>query len=377
MTKFIHTGDWHLGMQAHFLPDEARARFAQDRFDAVRKIAQIAADEGCEFVVVAGDVFDSNQVDPRVVERAMDALATFTVPVFLLPGNHDPNDPASIYGRSPWTERTPANVVLIDTPDPRSAGHHAGVEVIGVPWTSKTMLHDPVSPALASPRLSNHPIRVVVGHGVVDYLAPVQDDPAVIRSQPLAAAIEAGSADYVALGDRHSATEIEGAGGRAWYAGAPVATAHGETDPNQILLVTLEAGRCEVERRRVGGWVFEEISGDLAGEADVQALTEQLDSFTDKPRTIVRLALQGTLSLATYAQLEDSLERSDRTFASINRWARHTDLVVEPSAEDMRALDVSGYVRQALDELHLQAVRDDEDAVVARDALNLLYRLAR
>jgi DNA repair exonuclease SbcCD nuclease subunit len=42
MVKFIHTADWHLGMQAHFLPEEARARFAQDRFDAVRRIAELA-----------------------------------------------------------------------------------------------------------------------------------------------------------------------------------------------------------------------------------------------------------------------------------------------------------------------------------------------
>lgn len=41
MVKFIHTSDLHLGMQAHFLPDEARARFAQDRFDAVRRIAAV------------------------------------------------------------------------------------------------------------------------------------------------------------------------------------------------------------------------------------------------------------------------------------------------------------------------------------------------
>ena len=27
MTKFVHTGDWQLGMTRHFLSDEAQARF--------------------------------------------------------------------------------------------------------------------------------------------------------------------------------------------------------------------------------------------------------------------------------------------------------------------------------------------------------------
>lgn len=59
MVKFIHTADWHLGMQAHFLPDEARSRYARDRFDAVRRIAELAREEGCAFVVVAGDASDT------------------------------------------------------------------------------------------------------------------------------------------------------------------------------------------------------------------------------------------------------------------------------------------------------------------------------
>ena len=112
-------------MQAHFLPEEARARFAQDRFDAVRRIAEIAKDDGCDFVVVAGDVFDSNHVDPQVVARAIDALSSFSVPVFLLPGNHDPFDPTSIYRTAKWAETKPETVTVIDdaSPTPVSYTH--------------------------------------------------------------------------------------------------------------------------------------------------------------------------------------------------------------------------------------------------------------
>ena len=60
--RFLHTGDWQLGMTRHFLNDGAQARFTEARFQAVVRMAEIAREEGCSFAVVAGDVFETNQV---------------------------------------------------------------------------------------------------------------------------------------------------------------------------------------------------------------------------------------------------------------------------------------------------------------------------
>ena len=45
---------------------------------------------------------------------------------------------------------------------------------------------------------------------------------------------------YVALGDRHSTTEVGGTG-RIWYSGAPEPTAYDEIDPGNVLIVDLSA----------------------------------------------------------------------------------------------------------------------------------------
>ena len=95
--RFLHTADWQLGMRRHFLKEEALPRYMQARIDAIVRIGEIAAKEEFEFVVVAGDVFESNQVDRRTSSRALEALATIRCPVYLLPGNHDPYDAASLY----------------------------------------------------------------------------------------------------------------------------------------------------------------------------------------------------------------------------------------------------------------------------------------
>ena len=43
---------------------------------------------------------------------------------------------------------------------------------------------------------------------------------------------------YVALGDRHSTTNV-GTTGRVYYAGAPEPTDYDETDPGNVLIATL------------------------------------------------------------------------------------------------------------------------------------------
>jgi DNA repair exonuclease SbcCD nuclease subunit len=95
--RFLHSGDWQLGMTRSVLGDEAQARFADARIAVVRRLGELAREQRCAFVLVCGDVFESNQVDRRTLSRALEALAGVSVPVFLLPGNHDPLDAASLY----------------------------------------------------------------------------------------------------------------------------------------------------------------------------------------------------------------------------------------------------------------------------------------
>ena len=55
----------------------------------------------------------------QVLARAFDAMGvTPEVTFYLLPGNHDPLDAASIYTSNSFRERRPANVVVLDGIEP-------------------------------------------------------------------------------------------------------------------------------------------------------------------------------------------------------------------------------------------------------------------
>ena len=132
MVRFLHTADWQLGMTRHFLGAEAQPRFSAARVEVIRTIGALAVQESCSFVVVCGDVFETNHVERQVVVRALDAMAaTPGVTFFLLPGNHDPLDASSVFRSPTFVAHRPANVVVLDSPLPVPVA--PGVELVPAP----------------------------------------------------------------------------------------------------------------------------------------------------------------------------------------------------------------------------------------------------
>jgi DNA repair exonuclease SbcCD nuclease subunit len=373
MVSFIHTADWQLGMTRHFLSEESQARFSEARIEAIRVIGRLALDEGCAFVVVGGDVFETNHVERQVIVRALDAMgATPGVIFYLLAGNHDPLNASSVFRSETFTGHVPENVVVLDGEAPVDVGGRA--RIIAAPWFSKKPLVDLVNQAIAdAPEFDG--VTIVIGHGAVDVLSPDAADPALISLADLDTAIANEEVQYVALGDRHSTTDV-GETGRVWYSGAPEPTAFTEVDPGNVLVVSIDGDDIAVAEHEIAHWAFRSLKFDLQGAKDIQSLSDALTGIEDKARTIVRLVLIGQLSLADKAELDAVLEHNQDLFGSLNSWERHTDLVVLPDDDDFTSLGLSGFADEALSELVALAEGDDQRAADAMDALGLLYRLA-
>jgi DNA repair exonuclease SbcCD nuclease subunit len=374
MTRFLHTADWQLGMTRHFLSDEAQARFTAARIEAIASIGALAVEEGCSFVVVGGDVFESNHVERQVVVRSLEAMkCTPDITFYLLPGNHDPLDASSVFRSKTFIDNCPANVVVLENSDPVLAAD--GVEIVGAPWSTKRPLVDLIGRAVTE-LPSDGTLRVAVGHGSTDTLSPNPNDPALVVLGDLEAAIAAGGLHYVALGDRHSTTEVGGTG-RIWYSGAPEPTDYDEIDPGNVLIVDLSVDSVMVERHRVGTWQFVRRDFDVTGPEDCLKVEHFLEEISDKAHTIVKLSLVGQLSLADMDRLESALAHGSDLLGALELWERRSDLVVLPDDDDFGGLGLSGFAAEGLDDLRELGTRPGGDALTARDALGLLYRLAR
>ena len=377
--RFIHTADWQLGMTRHFLDDDAQPRYSAARRDVVAGLGALAQRTGAEFVVVAGDVFDANQLSPKVISQSLAAMGRIEVPVYLLPGNHDPLDPSSVYTSKQFLAERPENVVVLDR-----AGIfdlRPGVQIVAAPWRSKHPTTDLAADVLAE-LPSDGTARILLAHGAVDVLDPDRDNIAAIRMAAVTAALERSAVHYAALGDKHSRTEV-GDSGRVWYSGSPEVTDydHKEADSGHVLLVDMDlddpAHPVTVETHTVGTWRFLTIAADLNNGSDIAALDARLDALPGKDRTVVQLALKGTVTVTEQADLDLCIEKYSRLFAGVDNWERHTELVVMPADEEFDNLGIGGFAADAVDDLKEKACSDGPDAQTARGALALLLRLRK
>lgn len=377
--RFIATADWQLGKQALFLPEEARARYAQARLDAVAAIGHLAKEVNADCVLVGGDVFESNQLDRAIVGRTMEVLRGFTLPVYLLPGNHDPLDASSIYDSIQFQSSCPANVHVL-----RNGGLAASVncgdgseaDIYAAPWFSKDPRTDLVASVLEKLGPKDDRVRVLVGHGNVTTLQANRDSLDVIDVAGLQSRLTDGDLDFVVLGDRHGLHQVAD---RIWYPGTPEVTAEREIDPGHVLVVDVDplTRACDVQVKRVGTWEFRVIEAEVSSVADIVALLSRLDAIEAKTQTSVKLALRGTLTISEHARLSEELETRGDLLARLDYWDRHTDLAVIADDADFSDMGLSGFASAALQELQKTAQNDElpEESQVARDAIGLLYRL--
>ncbi len=372
--KFLQTSDWQWGMTRHWLTADDQARFTQARNDAVVRAGQVAAENDCAFMVVAGDVFDSNALRPQTVRRAMEALRQVPVPVYLLPGNHDALNAATVFDSPAFTEAGLEHVHVLRDTEPVEVA--PGVELVGVPLTTNKPDHDVVAAALDDLEPPEAGVRrVLVAHGQLVELDP-KSGVAALDTERILRALDEEVVHWVALGDRHS--RWSDPSGRIHYSGAVEVTDFDEHLPGDVLVVDLgDPGRSPVvEPVHVGTWRMVEVREEVNSGQDVAWLREQWEAIEDKSTVLIRHALTGTLNLTDDAALQDLLEWAGHTFAACFAWDRHTEVVVVPDDAELSDIGIGGYVAQAAQDLQGQAESGGE-AAAASDALRLLYRYAK
>lgn len=375
--RFLHTADWQLGMTRHYLNGDAQPRYSAARRGAVAALGPLAAEVGAEFVVVSGDVFEHNQLAPREIGTALEAMRAIGVPVYLLPGNHDPLDASSVYTSALFTSERPDNVVVLDTPGVHQV--RPGLELVAAPWFSKAPTTDLVAGVLDDLD-QDGTTRIVVGHGAVDILVPDKDRPSLIGLGAVESAIARGAVHYVALGDKHSRMSV-GSTGRIWYSGSPEVTNYDdiEPDPGQVLVVdiddTVESRPVTVDARRIGIWRFMSLRHAVDDNRDIADLDINLDQMPAKETTVIRLGLTGSLTVTDKAALDACLDRYARLFAALAPWDKQTDIAVMPADGEFDDLGIGGFAAAAVEELVATARSSGDDAEDARGALALLLRL--
>lgn len=297
--RLLHSADWQLGRSFSGIGGDAAALLREARFEAVRRLARLATEHDVAAVLVAGDVFDGNQVADATIHRALQAMAAFPGPWVLLPGNHDAHLAECVWTRLERLGR-PEHLRIAARPEPIVLADGRLV-VLPAPLTARRTSDD-LTAWMAAAETPAAALRVGLAHGAVLGRLP----PGADAGNPIAADRAAlARLDYLALGDWHGTLEIDQ---HCWYAGTPEPDRFPANDPGNVLLVELEApGEApRVTRLPVAGyrWLTVELPA-----ADAAAVERALAALADAPRTLVSLRLGGALSLAERAALDAACER--------------------------------------------------------------------
>ncbi|MBN1911355.1 MAG: DNA repair exonuclease [Pirellulales bacterium] len=278
--KLFHTADWQIGMKAAHVGD-AGERVRRERLAAGWRVVEAAREHGVDALLVAGDTFEDNAVERVLVQQVADILAEAPCPVFLIPGNHDPDVPGSVWEHRAWAAHD--NLHVLHRAEPIAL---PGATLYPCPLHEKHSAADPTRWIDAS---GADGLAIGLAHGTVEGIA--QDEP----EHPIArdAAARAGL-DYLALGHWHSFGAFDG---RTAYSGTHETTKFGERDSGNALLVELTArGEPPVMTPvRTGGLRWASRRHEIRDENQLGQIRQEIEAWPEPGATLLDLRLSGVL----------------------------------------------------------------------------------
>lgn len=370
MLKFIHTADWQIGMKAAHV-GAAGQQVRDARLEAARRVIEAGKDNQAQFIAITGDTFEDNAVDRVLVQKVADLLGTFDGPVFIIPGNHDPLTPGSVWQHAAW--RSHANVHVLHKTEPLALD---GVTLYPCPLYEKHSRRDPTHWIDAK---AEKTIAVGLAHGTVEGIMQDQLQYPISRN-----AADRAGLDYVAIGHWHSTAFYRSSDGaeRMAYSGTPETTKFGERDSGNILLVEI-AGRGAapvMTRIHTGVLAWKTMERRIVAIDDLARTRREIETLAPADKTILNLQLHGVL----HPDQQEELTRVEEIMRARFLYGRIDDSQLRPAPEDESwlALLPVGVIREVaerLTRLGNPAVQDDRPDYatpeVARRALLDLYRM--
>ena len=367
--RFLHTADWQIGAQFGAISGDAGALLRAERLKAVERIAELATKRQADFALVAGDVFDDNQVTDETLRRTINAMAGFGGPWVLLPGNHDSAEAHSAWTRLRRLGIVPENVIIADVPED-IALCDGRVQILPAPLQRRHESRD-LTEWFDRHETPEGVFRIGLAHGSVEGILPEQTEAhnSIHRRRD-----ETALLDYLALGDWHGTFQVTP---RTWYAGTPEPDRFKENDSGHVLCVELNEAGAEprVERVETGRFRWRKLEFMADGAESARLLDREIGRAAGETpeRLVLDLRLSGQTDIAERRAIDDCVETWRARLHHLRM--NDTGLGVQPSEDDIARMQATGFVRAALDDLlAIQADPAHPDHDVAGEALRILYR---
>lgn len=377
--RLIHSSDLQIGKVFMYFEPEVAALLQDARQASVRAIGEVAVKHGVSTVLLAGDIYDKQQLSLQTLAKPIEGMRQFPMVTWhLMPGNHDHVRENGLWDRL-RRMNLPANVQLHTSPGAVKIMDDDGTPVFLLPAPLPHITSaDDLTDYMDKEPTPERAIRIGMAHGSIqgfgsdgeasNYVAPTRAETARLA--------------YLAMGDWHRQVKIND---RVWYSGTPEADQFkrppGSTgtlcNGGTALLVDIPGARAvpTVSPVDVGRYRWHQASKTITEDSQIDLLEAEIRALEpDLSKVVLDLQVTGTLSLAARKIFEDRIVQAIGAAVCAMRWEGN-GLTLEPSEADMDDIDRAGFVRVAADRLKAMADNhaDPERAHLASLALRRLY----
>ena len=303
MLRILHTADIHLGASFTSLGNKGASQREQLN-TTFKSVIATAIDQRANIVLIAGDLFDSNQQPQRTIDLVIEQftlLGDNRIPVCLIPGTHDALDSSSIYRKVDFSQRCPNVTVFVDEDVPWREYPDLDLTVYGRPNLSNRSYASPLRGLRPSTSSKFH---IAMAHGSPHIPEKIAEDDHVFSLEE----VRSSGMHYLALGHWHRVYACCDKP-PAWYPGPP------EWIPEQrergaVLLVTLsDSGEVAVEPRKLGLRDYDETEIDMSEVQDRAVLQERISAGAsrDLVRKVTLKGLRDADLMVNTEELETDL----------------------------------------------------------------------
>jgi DNA repair exonuclease SbcCD nuclease subunit len=373
--RLLHTADWHLGRRFPSFPEEAQKKLSRARMNVIANILDVARRNTVHALLCAGDLFDDPEPEPDFWEglaRTLQQHAAPHPPIFLVPGNHDPLTPESVWAPGhPFRARLPKWVHIVDRDD-FTYDLAPDVVLYARPCRSKAGEND-LAMALPARETGDERLRIGCVHGCTFDIDGYQTNFPICRD----AGVQRGL-DYLAIGDTHSFRDVTpNLPVPTVYPSAPEPTSFDESGAGNVALVALfrRGRRPRVDAEPVAFWRWVDVQCRDMNELRSVLTIQGLD------RHVVRLHLDMTVSLSEESEVERILRDLQGTDATHGRAGvlvvDRANLQLMVGSGDAFPDDLPPVLKDTVDRLDrlIAEAADESEKSKATRALAHLYKL--
>ncbi|SHK67343.1 DNA repair exonuclease SbcCD nuclease subunit [Clostridium cavendishii DSM 21758] len=241
--KILHCADLHFDTPFGDLSREISEIRKEEIKETFSKIIKVAKSEKVDMFFIAGDLFDNLTAEKSTLEFIRSAMESLNdIKVFIAAGNHDPYSTNSFYSMIQW----PENVYIFNEDIEAVEIPELNTVVYGASFKEKYIKSSNLKGFIADKKYENH-IKLMILHGDISQTEGGNEYNPITLEQ-----IEKSSVDYLALGHRHSFSNVNRVGNTYYaYSGCPEARGFDELGDKGVIIGEVSKNYVNLEFRPV------------------------------------------------------------------------------------------------------------------------------